>query len=148
MTLPLDNQKYQYLPALSSHIICKMADDTRDQSQPQPRGPPPGQYEAPDHIKAGSPKVYEVFNAPPVSANALPEGMGQNTAGGREKVLSLGDAVKTVRIQDFAQVHMYPCVRESLLTAFGGGFAVGGIRALLGGEIAQCSAYSPTDPHP
>lgn len=31
---------------------------------------------------------------------------------------------------------MYPCVRESLLTAFGGGFAVGGVRALLGGMSA------------
>lgn len=61
--------------------------------------------------------------------------MGQNTAGGREKPPSLAEAVKTVRVQDFKQVHMYPCVRESLLTAFGGGFAVGGLRALLGGKL-------------
>jgi hypothetical protein len=48
-------------------------------------------------------------------------------------VPKLSDAIKTVHIQDFKQVHMYPCVRESLLMGIGGGFGVGGIRALLGG---------------
>lgn len=47
---------------------------------------------------------------------------------------SLGEAVKTVRWQDFRQVHMYPCVRESLLTGIGGGFGMFGVRALWGGE--------------
>lgn len=31
---------------------------------------------------------------------------------------------------------MYPCVRESLLTGIGGAFGVGGLRAVLGGELA------------
>lgn len=108
-----------------------MADDTRDSRQPSPRGPPPGVTVPPDHVN--NPKVYEVFNAPPPSANALPEGSGQNTAGSKQEVPSLGEAIKTVRLGDFKQVHMYPCVRESLLTGIGGGFAMGGVRALLGG---------------
>jgi len=29
---------------------------------------------------------------------------------------------------------MYPCARESFLTGIGGGFAMGGLRAVLGGE--------------
>lgn len=28
---------------------------------------------------------------------------------------------------------MYPCVRDSLLMGIGGGFGMGGVRALLGG---------------
>ena len=109
-----------------------MAGDTRDQSHP-PRGPPPGETTPPPHIADGTPKVYEVFNAPPKSANALPEGSGQNTAGAHQKAPTLGDVLETVHVQDFKQVHMYPCVRESLLMGIGGGFGVGGVRALWGG---------------
>jgi cytochrome c oxidase assembly protein subunit 20 len=121
-----------------------MAGDTRD-SPPQPRGPPPGATSPPEHVKTPN-KIYEVFNAPPrasppPNANALPEGSGLNTAGGREKVPSLTEAVKTVRLEDFKQVHMYPCVRESLLMGIGGGFGVGGVRALWGGELSSCLIY-------
>ncbi|TVY80626.1 Cytochrome c oxidase protein [Lachnellula suecica] len=108
-----------------------MAGDTRDSSstQPTPRGPPPGATEPPHHVK--STKVYEVFNAP-ANANSLPDGSGHNTAGGRPQNPKLSEAVKTVRIEDFKQVHMYPCVRESLLTGIGGGFGVGAVRAIWG----------------
>ncbi|KAH8592286.1 hypothetical protein B0O99DRAFT_484790, partial [Bisporella sp. PMI_857] len=71
----------------------------------------------------------------PESANALPLGSGLNTAGAHgDKDLSLKDAVKTVRWQDFLQVHMYPCVRESFLTGIGGGFGIGALRAVFGGS--------------
>jgi hypothetical protein len=46
-----------------------------------------------------------------------------------------------VRLEDFKQVHMYPCVRESLLMGIGGGFGVGGVRALWGGELSSCLIY-------
>jgi cytochrome c oxidase assembly protein subunit 20 len=108
-----------------------MAGDTRDSNQPQPRGPPPGETAPPAHL--GAPKIYEVFDSSPNNANALPEGYGQNTAGGRPDNPNLSDAVKTLRLGDFKQIHMYPCVRESLLTAIGGGFAIGGVRVLMGG---------------
>lgn len=131
----------QSLIASSSelHSYNTMAGDTRDSSstQPQPRGPPPGATEPPEHVK--SPKVYEVFNAP-ANANALPEGSGQNTAGGRPENPSLTEGIKTVRIEDFKQVHQYPCVRESLLTGIGGGFGMGAIRAVWGSEYLSCSA--------
>jgi len=106
-----------------------MADDTRDAKQSHPAGPPPGATEPPEHVR--QPKVYEIFEAPP-SANALPQGYGQNTAGGRPPKLSLGEAVKTVRVEDFKNVHTYPCVRESLMTGIGGAFAIGGTRMLFG----------------
>ncbi|KAL3426339.1 hypothetical protein PVAG01_03129 [Phlyctema vagabunda] len=117
-----------------------MADDTRDSERPIPRGPPPGETAPPDHVK--QPKIYEVFNAPPSSANALPEGSGQNTAGGRAEALSLSSAIKTVRLEDFKQVYMYPCVRESLLYGIGGGFAMGGVRALLGARIPKATNWA------
>lgn len=107
-----------------------MAGDTRDSNESQPRGPPPGEIAPPAHVN--KPKVYEVFNSPPSNANALPDGYGQNTAGSRPEAPKLSEAVKTVRLGDFKQIHMYPCVRESLLTAIGGGFAMGGLRALMG----------------
>jgi cytochrome c oxidase assembly protein subunit 20 len=110
-----------------------MAGDTRDSNQLTPRGPPPGAIEPPEHVK--SPKIYEVFHSPPSNANALPEGSGQNTAGGRQQAPALTDAVKTVKLEDFKKVHMYPCVRESLLVGIGSGFGIGGIRALWGGRF-------------
>jgi len=113
-----------------------MAGDTRDSNQSTPRGPPPGAVEPPDHVKTPN-KVYEVFNSPPPSANALPEGSGQNTAGGRERPPAITDAVKTIKLEDFKKVHMYPCVRESLLMGIGSGFGIGGIRALWGGMFSS-----------
>ncbi|KAH7370120.1 hypothetical protein BKA65DRAFT_487709 [Rhexocercosporidium sp. MPI-PUGE-AT-0058] len=122
-----------------------MAGDTRDSSSPTPsppRGPPPGATSPPEHISSSSPKVYEVFNAPPASANALPEGSGQNTAGGQKEAPTLASAIKTVRVQDFKQVHMYPCVRESLLMGIGGAFGVGGVRALWGAPIPKAANWA------
>jgi len=115
-----------------------MAGDTRDAAQ-NLRGPPPGAEAPPDHVK--NPKIYEVFNAP-ASANDLPQGSGQNTAGGRVEVPSLAEAVKTVRLEDFKQVHMYPCVRESLLSGIAGAFAVGGVRSLMGTPIARACNWA------
>lgn len=127
-----------------------MAGDTRDSTQTI-RGPPPGATDPPEYVKTPN-KVYEVFHSPP-SANALPEGSGLNTAGAREKQPTLTEGIKTIRLGDFKQVHMYPCVRESLLMGIGSAFGIGGIRALWGGKHAVigpcwilltrvCSAYT------
>ncbi|KAL2072030.1 hypothetical protein VTL71DRAFT_11373 [Oculimacula yallundae] len=121
-----------------------MADDTRNTTPSPsnaPPGPPPGTTTPPPHIQSSSPKVYEVFNAPP-SANALPDGSGQNTAGSGKEAPTLASAIKTVRIQDFKQVHMYPCVRESLLMGIGGAFGMGGVRALWGAPIPKAANWA------
>ena len=70
--------------------------------------------------------------APP-NANALPGGSGLNTAGGKTKEAGVFDAVRSIKLEDFKEVHKKPCVRDSLLTGIGGGFGIGGIRAILGG---------------
>ncbi|CZS95278.1 related to COX20 In the maturation and assembly of cytochrome oxidase involved protein [Rhynchosporium agropyri] len=133
-----------------------MASDTRDESNsngPPPTEPPPGSTSSPLHIQSSSPKIYEVFNAPaspptsdplqaPQSANALPDGSGQNTAGSGKEAPTLVSAIKTVRVQDFKQVHMYPCVRESLLMGIGGAFGMGGVRALWGAPIPKAANWA------
>ncbi|KAM3081738.1 hypothetical protein ACMFMG_005184 [Clarireedia jacksonii] len=117
-----------------------MADDTRDPKAPL-RGPPPGATAPPEHVKTPN-KVYEVFHVPLENANALPEGSGQNTAGSHASTPSLGEAIKTVRLGDFKQVHMYPCTRESFLTGIGGGFAMGGLRAIFGAPIPKAANWA------
>lgn len=113
-----------------------MSDDKGAKRQSHPADPPPGATAPPDHV--GQPKIYEVFDGTPAStANGLPEGFGQNTAGRRPPNVSLTEAAKTVRAEDFKNIHNYPCVREALLTSIGGGFAVGGTRMLFGSTFCK-----------
>ncbi|RKF80309.1 Cytochrome c oxidase assembly protein cox20, mitochondrial [Golovinomyces cichoracearum] len=90
-------------------------------------------------------KTYETFNtSPPPSANILPEGSGQNTAGavGRHEVPSLFEAIRTVRLQDFQQVHMYPCAKDGLLVGIASAFGIGGIRAVFGAPIPKAANWA------
>ena len=80
-------------------------------------------------------KTYETFSAPsaPENVNALPGG-GLNTAGGRPKEAGLLEAIRTVRLDEFKEVHKKPCARDALLTGIGAGFGMGGLRMILGGK--------------
>jgi len=113
VTIPLLVHTPEY--QLSAHKT--MAGDTRDST-----------------TSGASPTKYETFTGPPPSANALPAGSGQNTAGSKAEPLSLKDAIGTVRWQDFSQVHMYPCVRESFLMGIAGAFGAGSFKAIFGGS--------------
>lgn len=75
--------------------------------------------------------------APP-NANALPGGSGLNTAGGKTKEAGVFDALKSIKVTEFTEVHKKPCVRDSLLTGIGGGFGIGGVRAIWGGINPRC----------
>jgi cytochrome c oxidase assembly protein subunit 20 len=119
-----------------------MAGDTRDTDGTQSLQPP--------NVTSGAavppadsmrPKTYETFSPPP-NANALPEGSGLNTAGAHSSNPTLSEAVKTLRFEDFKQVYMYPCVRESLLNGIGGGFVMGGLRLIFG-----CKIHAQADSH-
>ena len=70
----------------------------------------------------------------PENANALLGG-AINTAGGKVKNTTLIDAVKTIKLEDFKEVHKKPCARDALLAGIGAGFGVGGIRAIMGGLL-------------
>ena len=108
-----------------------MAGDTRESAPKAPRSQSPGETEPS--------KVYEEFHSPPTSSNTLAPDSNQNTVGSKANP-TLTDAIQTVRLQDFTQVHMYPCVRESLLMGIAAGFGVGGVRSLLGGELSLPSS--------
>ncbi|KAG8529219.1 uncharacterized protein KY384_005854 [Bacidia gigantensis] len=74
----------------------------------------------------------------PQNANTLPGG-GLHTAGGKIEQPSISDALKSVKISDFKEIHKKPCVREALMIGIGGGFGVGGLRAIFGGEQGDIS---------
>lgn len=67
----------------------------------------------------------------PENADLLP-GKAVNTAGGKIRDTTLIDAVKTIRLKDFKDVHKKPCARDAFLAGFSAGFGVGGIRAIIG----------------
>lgn len=47
---------------------------------------------------------------------------------------TLGEAVSTIKAEDFLSVHKAPCSRQGILTGIGGGAALGALRFILGGE--------------
>ena len=50
------------------------------------------------------------------------------------KEVGVVDVLRTIKLSEFKEVHKKPCVRDSLLTGIGGGFGIGGIRAIWGGR--------------
>ena len=88
--------------------------------------------------------AYESFAGPPASANAMPGGT-ENTAGGRGADLSVASVARTLKLEDFQKVHRQPCARDSLLLGISGGFGVGGVRAVLGGESLCVFSRLPTE---
>ncbi|POS83853.1 hypothetical protein EPUL_004022, partial [Erysiphe pulchra] len=118
-----------------------MASDTRDNKDDNDTSIDENQID--QNLKPTT-KTYETFNTPPPNANALPEGSGQNTAGalGRQEVPSLLEAIKTVRWQDFKQVHMYPCTKDSLIVGIASAFGMGGIRAVFGASIPKAANWA------
>ena len=87
---------------------------------------------------ASSPKKPESYGVSlpevrPSNANNLPGG-GLNTAGGKIESPSYIAALKSIKASDFTEIHKKPCVRDALMTGIGGGFGIGGLRAIFGGE--------------
>ncbi|KAL9031084.1 MAG: hypothetical protein Q9196_000847 [Gyalolechia fulgens] len=107
-----------------------MAADTRVSES---SGPSP----SPSNPSASTGKTYETFNyaATADNMNGLPGANGK-TARGPPASAGVTDALKTIKIDDFKEVHRKPCTREGFLTGIGAGFGIGGIRAILGGTWA------------
>ncbi|KAF6235669.1 hypothetical protein HO173_006352 [Letharia columbiana] len=108
-----------------------MAADTREDAISKP--PVPSKPTT-SPSKGTAHEPYAVPVAPP-NANALPGGAGLNTAGGRTKEAGYFDALRSIQFSDFQEVHKKPCVRDALLTGIGGGFGIGGVRAVLGASV-------------
>lgn len=62
-----------------------------------------------------------------------PEAHANATVLATGKEVGVVDVLKTIKLSEFKEVHKKPCVRDSLLTGIGGGFGIGGIRAIWGG---------------
>ena len=84
--------------------------------------------------------------APPENANALP-GADLNTARGRVKNASVTDALRAIKLEDFGELHKKPCVRDAFLPGIGAGFAVGGVRAIMGSMSARRSILEVSNRH-
>ncbi|KAI9690076.1 MAG: hypothetical protein M1820_010040 [Bogoriella megaspora] len=115
-----------------------MADDTREQAAAAPVSREKLEHQMQD--VAQEKRDSEVAR-PSQSANIMPGGT-QNTAGGQVKQASAVEAFKTIRLDDFKEFHKKPCVRDAMMTGIVAGFAVGGVRALLGASIVKCSNWA------
>lgn len=108
-----------------------MAADTREDATSKPPRPSKATTSSPESTAH---EPYAIPVAPP-NANALAGGAGLNTAGGRTKQAGYFDALRRIQLSDFQEVHKKPCVRDALLTGIGGGFGIGGVRAILGASV-------------
>ncbi|CAO1602640.1 hypothetical protein XANCAGTX0491_006244 [Xanthoria calcicola] len=106
-----------------------MAADTRDSTSPKQ----PQTSSAMTEPKA---KTYDTFNYPATKENkdSLPRAIS-NTVVGKQTEPGVVDALKTIKLQDFKEVHKKPCTREGFLAGIGAAFAVGGVRAIHGAPI-------------
>lgn len=67
------------------------------------------------------------------AANVLAGGK-EHTAGGKLPEISISSAFDGgLKVSDFTELPAKPCVRESLLTGLGSGFALGGVRWIFRG---------------
>jgi cytochrome c oxidase assembly protein subunit 20 len=69
----------------------------------------------------------------PENANVYAAAASQHTAGGSAAEVTITDAAKSIKIEDFAALPKKPCVRDSLLTGITAGFVVGSSRAIWRG---------------
>jgi hypothetical protein len=69
----------------------------------------------------------------PENANVYAAAASQHTAGGSAADVTITDAAKSIKLEDFASLPKKPCVRDSLLTGITAGFVVGSSRAIWRG---------------
>ncbi|EJT82484.1 hypothetical protein GGTG_02457 [Gaeumannomyces tritici R3-111a-1] len=55
---------------------------------------------------------------------------------------TIGEAVGTIKPEDFLAVHNAPCSRQGLLTGIGGGAGVGALRFVLGAPIPKAANWA------
>ncbi|KAL8801921.1 MAG: hypothetical protein Q9182_004155 [Xanthomendoza sp. 2 TL-2023] len=97
-------------------------------------------------------KSFETFNYPatPENRNSL-AGANPNLLAGKHTEPGIVDALKTIKLEDFKEVHKKPCTREGFLTGIGAAFATGGVRAIFGGLYPWPRHFPPsmlTEPAP
>ncbi|KAL8697740.1 MAG: hypothetical protein Q9224_002163 [Gallowayella concinna] len=88
-------------------------------------------------------KSFETFNysATSENKNSLP-GANANVLAEKHTEPAIVDALKTIKLEDFKEVHKKPCTREGFLTGIGAAFATGGVQAILGAPIFTACSWA------
>ena len=113
-----------------------MAADTREDASPKRPESSSKPTTAPSKGTAHEPRAVSVAPSPNTDANTFAAVGSLNTAGGRIKEASYSDALRSIKLSDFQEIHTKPCVRDAFLTGIGSGFGIGGVRAVLGGTFS------------
>lgn len=97
----------------------------------------PDQPSGASDASAPTGKTYDTFNYPATAenVNSLPGANGFKASKQQPTNAGVLDALKSIRLVDFTEVHKKPCTREGFLTGIGAGFGIGGVRAILGGTF-------------
>lgn len=97
---------------------------------PPPNNKPPSS--APnsdnDNEKARNRAAAERYAEVALKSRPLPEGFDPNQRA------TIGQAVSTIKPEDFLRVHETPCARQGILSFIMGGAGVGGLKYVLGGK--------------
>ncbi|GAM83278.1 hypothetical protein ANO11243_012640 [Dothideomycetidae sp. 11243] len=64
-------------------------------------------------------------------ANIMPGGTANTAGGERPDDVAMVKAAKLIKWEDWTTLPSKPCVKDSLMTGIGSGFALGGLRAVL-----------------
>jgi cytochrome c oxidase assembly protein subunit 20 len=119
-----------------------MAEDTRKYNGDASNNSPDTDDSAPwrkkpkhDFPKTQAGKMWEAFGNPAEPVNEMPGGT-YNSAGGKPKEVTWKDAFSW-KWGDMKRFYKVPCARDALLVGLGGGAAVGGVTAIIGGELER-----------
>jgi hypothetical protein len=122
---------------ITPHI---MEEDTRKTSNTISNDTPAADGSAPwrkkpkhDFPKTQAGKMWEAFGNPAEPVNEMPGGT-YNSAGGKPKEVTWKDAFSW-EWNDVKRFYKVPCARDALLVGLGGGAAVGGVSAIIGGNV-------------
>ncbi|KAF7506016.1 hypothetical protein GJ744_012363 [Endocarpon pusillum] len=115
-----------------------MAEDTRKANNAPPNDAPVTDESLPqrrkskhDFPKTQAGKMWEAFGNPAEPVNEMPGG-AYNSAGGKPKEVTWRAAFEW-KSGDAKRWYKAPCTRDALLVGIGGGAAVGGVTAIIGG---------------
>ncbi|KAI4594218.1 hypothetical protein KJ359_008493 [Pestalotiopsis sp. 9143b] len=111
-------------------------------AQSHPRGPPPGATAPPDHVD--KPQVYEIFHGskPEDRDGTISRGPSDGQQQEPNKRPTISDGFKTIKKEDFLNVHQIPCARQGLMTGIGSGFVLGMVRYLTGARISKATNWA------
>ncbi|KAL8991335.1 MAG: hypothetical protein Q9177_000208 [Variospora cf. flavescens] len=99
---------------------------------------------APSDSPASAGKTYDSFNYLATSENisSLPGAHQGKVSKQQPTNAGLFDALRSIQLGDFGEVHKKPCTREGFLTGIAAGFGIGGIRAILGAPIFTACSWA------